>query len=135
MIDKLFRKFALLLAVWDLTLGLFFFFIARPLLDHFGISGFFAPLPAYFIQWCGLFIVLQAGVHFLLYLDIWNKRLFLLNILYRTPIGIFHLVQYCLFLRGLDPMVDGTLLFFMGGDLTTGALMIWYYIQNRKRFV
>jgi len=134
MFEKYFRKFILLLAIWDFGLGTFIIIIGYPLLKKYGFGGELIAIPAYFVHWSGFFIILQAIVHYLLYLDLWNSRVFWLNFCFRAPIGAFHLIEYLLFLHSLDALITNTLIFFICGDFMTGGLLILLYIRNKEKF-
>jgi hypothetical protein len=134
MLEKYFRKFILLLAIWDFCLGSFIIIIGHPLLKKYGFGGELLAIPTFFVYWSGFFIILQSVVHYLLYLDLWNSKMFWLNFLYRAPMGIFHLIQYLFFLHSLDPLVTKTLIFFFCGDLFTGGLLFMFYVRNKEKF-
>ena len=133
MFDKYFRKFILLMAIWDFCLGAFFIAIGYPLLKRYGFGGDLIAVPAFFIHWVGFCTILQAAAHYLYYLDLWNSKMFWLNLLFRLSIGAFHLTQYLLFLHSLDSLVTATLIFFSSGDFLTGGLLIVWYTRNKGR--
>ncbi|MGQ3685958.1 MAG: GMC oxidoreductase [Candidatus Loosdrechtia sp.] len=134
LLDKYFRNLMLLLAIWDFCLGTFFIIVGYPLLKKYGFAGEFIAIPAFFIQWAGFFIIVQSVAHFLFYLDVWNVKMFWLNFLFRATIGVFHLIQYVFFMHSLDTAVTYTLFFFISGDLSTGGILFFWYMRNKKQY-
>ncbi len=132
--EKYFPKLLFLLAIWDFCLGMFFVILGYPLLIKFGLDADQASIPGFFVQWTGFFIIIQAIAHYLLYLDIWNVRMFWLNFLFRTAIGVFHLFQYIFVMHSIDPLVSMTLVFFISGDLSTGGLLFAWYIRKKENY-
>lgn len=132
--EKYFPKLLFLLAIWDFCLGMFFIILGYPLLKKFGLDPDQITIAGFFVQWVGFFIILQAIAHYLLYLDIWNVRMFWLNFLFRAAIGIFHLIQYIFFMHTVDPLISITLVFFISGDLSTGGLLFAWFIRKREKY-
>jgi len=132
--EKHFPKLLFLLAIWDFCLGMFFIILGYPLLKKFGLDPDQIKIAGFFVQWVGFFIILQAIAHYLLYLDIWNVRMFWLNFLFRAAIGIFHLIQYIFFMHTVDPLISITLVFFISGDLSTGGLLFAWFIRKREKY-
>ena len=132
--EKYFTKFILLLSFWDFCLGVFIIVIGHTLLTKYGFSGEFINLPVFFIHWTGFFIILQAISHYLFYLDIWNSKLFILNFLLRAAIGLFHVFELTFFMRSLGPLITGTLIFFIIGDLSTGSILGIWGLRNRNKY-
>jgi len=132
--NRFFPSFILLLAAWDFLLGLFFIFMAGGIMAKYGITGDNALLPVYFIQWVGVFIIIQSAVHLAYYMDIWSYYLFWTNFLFRFPIGIFHLLQYFALSQLLGQVFSGTLIFFFSGDIITGLVFLPYYFFNNEKF-
>jgi cholesterol oxidase len=134
LLDKYFRNLILLLAIWDFCLGTFFIVVGYPLLKRFGFEGELLAIPAFFVQWTGFFIIIQAVAHYLFYLDLWSIRMFWLNFLFRAAVGVFHVIQYVFFMHSLDPIVTLTLFFFISGDLSTGGILFFWYLRNKERY-
>jgi hypothetical protein len=132
--EKYFPKLLFLLAIWDFCLGMFFIVFGYTLLKKFGLDPDQITLPGFFVQWTGFFIILQAIAHYLLYLDIWNVRMFWLNFLFRAAVGGFHLLQYIFLMHSIDPLISITLVFFISGDLSTGGLLFAWYIRKKEKY-
>ncbi|MEK7396381.1 MAG: hypothetical protein AAB116_05545 [Candidatus Poribacteria bacterium] len=131
MFERYFRKLILLLSFWDFCLGVSLIAIGHSLLKRYGVGVDVITIPAFFVYWSGFFIILQAVLHFFFYLDLYNSKVFWLNFIFRAPIGVFHLVQYLLFLHSIDPIITGALIFFICGDLSTGGLLLVWYMRKK----